>query len=159
MCDYSLCGIPHRLAIEGEELIVYRFSTGSMGLASLPHVRARKPTDGNGQGWTFWQHLRNCFAHQGESAIVPAVCIPPGARLMLRDIPVRWQRRYRVSAEETVVFTQLSAEANTYRDAISFQSGARVRLQELCEGMSVEVLSLSENVEPLSQVMSSARLL
>ena len=24
MCDYSLCGIPNRLAVEGEELVVHR---------------------------------------------------------------------------------------------------------------------------------------
>ena len=35
MCDYSLCGIPNRLAVESEELVVYRFSTGSIGMASL----------------------------------------------------------------------------------------------------------------------------
>ena len=34
MCDYSLCGIPNRLAVEGEALVVHRFLTGSMGLAS-----------------------------------------------------------------------------------------------------------------------------
>ena len=39
MCDYSLCGIPNRLAVEGEELVVHRFSTGSMGMASLADLR------------------------------------------------------------------------------------------------------------------------
>ena len=34
MCDYSLTGIPNRLAVEGEELVVHRFRTGSLGLAS-----------------------------------------------------------------------------------------------------------------------------
>ena len=34
MCDYSLAGIPNRLAVEGEELAVHRFPTGSIGLAS-----------------------------------------------------------------------------------------------------------------------------
>ena len=31
MCDYSLAGIPNRLAVEGEELMVFRFSTGALG--------------------------------------------------------------------------------------------------------------------------------
>ena len=34
MCDYSLAGIPSRLAVEGEQLVAHRFSTGSLGLAS-----------------------------------------------------------------------------------------------------------------------------
>ena len=33
MCDYSLAVLPKRLAVEGEELIVHRFRTGSIGLA------------------------------------------------------------------------------------------------------------------------------
>jgi hypothetical protein len=34
MCDYSLGGLPNRLAVDGEELIVHRFPTHSIGLAS-----------------------------------------------------------------------------------------------------------------------------
>jgi hypothetical protein len=34
MCDYSLAGIPNRLAVEGEELVVHPFPTGALGLAS-----------------------------------------------------------------------------------------------------------------------------
>ena len=34
MCDYSLAGLRTRLAVEGEELVVYRFPTGSIGLTS-----------------------------------------------------------------------------------------------------------------------------
>jgi hypothetical protein len=34
MCDYSLAGIPNRLAAEGEQLMVFRFPTGARGLAS-----------------------------------------------------------------------------------------------------------------------------
>ena len=34
MCDYSLASIPNRLAVEGEQLVAYRFFTGSIGLTS-----------------------------------------------------------------------------------------------------------------------------
>ena len=34
MCDYSLMSIPNRLASVGEELVVHRFETGAIGLAS-----------------------------------------------------------------------------------------------------------------------------
>ena len=37
MCDYSLAGVPNRLAMEGEELVVHRFPTGAPGLTS-PHT-------------------------------------------------------------------------------------------------------------------------
>jgi hypothetical protein len=33
MCDYSLAHFPNRLAVEGEQLIVHRFDTLSIGLA------------------------------------------------------------------------------------------------------------------------------
>src|SRR5260370_14227415 len=35
MCDYSLAGLPNRLAVEGDQLVVQPFSTGAMGLAPL----------------------------------------------------------------------------------------------------------------------------
>jgi hypothetical protein len=34
MCDYSLMGIPNRLAVEREELVTHRFPTSSIGFAS-----------------------------------------------------------------------------------------------------------------------------
>jgi hypothetical protein len=34
MCDYSLAHYPNRLAVEGEQLVVHRFSSGTVGLAS-----------------------------------------------------------------------------------------------------------------------------
>ena len=34
MCNYSLAGLPSRLAVEGEQLVVHRFPTGTLGLAS-----------------------------------------------------------------------------------------------------------------------------
>jgi hypothetical protein len=74
---------------------------------------------------------------------VPAVCIPPGSRLSLQDIPVRLQRDLGVGAVESVTFTQISAAANSYRDAVRFSNGREVRLQELREGQRVRVLDLS----------------
>jgi hypothetical protein len=34
MCDYSLMHYPNRLAVNGDELVVHRFLSGSIGLAS-----------------------------------------------------------------------------------------------------------------------------
>jgi hypothetical protein len=53
MCDYSLMGLPTRLAAEREELVVRRFSTGTIGLTS--------PSD---------------LLNRGKDG-PPAVCIPP----------------------------------------------------------------------------------
>ena len=50
-----------------------------------------------------------------------------------------------VSEEEPVTFRQLSADAATYRDAVEFRNGQRVRLQELDEGQAVEVLAMSSD--------------
>src|SRR5713226_8005699 len=117
MCDYSLAGIPNRLAVEGEQLVVHRFSTGSLGLASPCSPLLSKAT--------------------------PAVCIPPGARLRLRDIPEAFQLRLGLNATEEVTFVQLSAEAYQYRDAVRFQNGREILLQKLDCGQQVEVRSLA----------------
>jgi hypothetical protein len=153
MCDYSLCGIPNRLAAEGEELVVHKFTTGSMGLASpadLPVPEAlREPAVKR----SFWESFKSFFEPSRQPAVAPAVCIPPGAHLILKDIPVDMQRQCRVSDEEGVVFTQLSADVNSYRDAIRFNNGFQMRLQDLREGMRVEVLSLA-GVTEYTPVMS-----
>jgi len=150
MCDYSLMVVPNRLAREGEELVVHRFSTGSLGLASpgdLIQLAAPSPRHGR----SFWGAVKNFFNPQ-EQRCVAAVCIPPGARLVLRDIPVRLQKDLGLGPEESVTFTQISAMVNTYRDAVRFRNGFEVRLQELHEGQRVEVLDLSmaEEREPFT---------
>jgi hypothetical protein len=118
MCDYSLAGVPNRLAEEGERLVVCRFSTGSIGLTSDASL------------------LRSLFKE------TPAVCVPPGARLLLRDIPKDLQCQFDVQATEEVTFVQLSAEAYRYRDAVRFRNGREVLLQRLKYGQRVEVLNL-----------------
>jgi len=141
MCDYSLMAVPNRLAREGEELVSHRFPTGSLGLASPqdlkraadPPVPARR---------TMWCAIKEFF-NPPKSDPVPAVCIPPGARLQLQDIPARLQHEIGVGPVETVTFTQITAAVNSYRDAVRFTNGREVRLQELREGQRVTVLDLS----------------
>jgi hypothetical protein len=141
MCDYSLMAVPNRLAREGEELVTHRFSTGSLGLASPVDVkRLREPQPASKRG--FWCVMREFF-NPPKAETVAAVCIPPGARLHLQDIPSRLQNELRVGAAEEVTFTQISASVNSYRDAVRFPNGREVRLQELREGQRVRVLDLS----------------
>src|SRR5437899_3399451 len=114
MCDYSLAGIPNRLAVEGEHLVVHRFAA-SVGLASPCSPLA-------------------------QSCSTPAVCVPPGARLLLRDIPEDLQSRIHVGASEEVTFVQLGAIAYQYRDAVRFTNGQEILLQKLKCGQRVDVL-------------------
>jgi hypothetical protein len=139
MCDYSLMALPNRLGHEGEKLIVHRFPTGAMGLASaadLAPVPESRP-----EPRTFWSIVKR-FLDTSASPCVTAVCIPPGANLMLRDIPAKLQNAIRCAAHERVTFTQITSAVNSYRDAVRFSSGQEVRLQELREGQRVEVLDL-----------------
>ena len=140
MCDYSLMAVPNRLAQEREELVVYRFPTGSLGLASpadVKHAVCRPPATKS-----LWTNLKELF-NPARQTPVPAVCIPPGARLRLQGIPARLQSELGVGPVEDVTFTQITAAVNSYRDAVRFTNGRELRLQELREGLSVKVLDLS----------------
>ena len=141
MCDYSLMAVPNRLAQEGEELVAHRFPTGSLGMACPADLKrvtdARPPVR-----QSFWCVLKDFF-NPPKTEPVPAVCIPPGARLRLQDIPARLQHELSVGPAEDVTFTQISAAVNSYRDAVRFANGREVRLQELREGQRVTVLDLS----------------
>jgi hypothetical protein len=133
MCDYSLQGIENRLAEEGEILVVHRFYTGSKGLTSPVYLKPSEQPKG-------WIAALKMFAAQPR---VCAVCIPDGAKLMLRGISPALQKAHGFTTTEAVIFRQLSANAATYRDAVEFNNGVTVRLQELEEGQSIEVLALS----------------
>lgn len=137
MCDYSLCGLPTRLAVEGEELVVHRFRTGSMGLTSLMDLRTAEKHVPR----SFWGYIKGIL-EDPESPSVVAVCLPPGAQLILKNVPEELQRRWTIEEQEDVFFVQISANVNTYRDAIRFRNGREVLLQSLREGIRMQVLSL-----------------
>ena len=151
MCDYSLMCLPNRLGKEGEELVVHRFPTGSLGFASpLDLYQIARPDQAKARG--FWASLK-FFFNPPPATNVPAVCIPPGARLTLSGIPKRLQLDLNIGAEEEVFFTQLTAAVNAYRDAVRFRNGYRARLQDLTEGVRAKVmdLSLAEEFEPVEE--------
>ena len=135
MCDYSLMGVPNRLARELEDLVVHRFPTGTLGLASPADLTP--PSEPMiVQPGSIWGTLRRFFNPPNAHAVC-AVCIPPGAILLLRDIPAKLQNQVGVGSDETVVFTQASAAVDHYRDAVRFRGGLEVRLQDLREGQRV----------------------
>jgi hypothetical protein len=159
MCDYSLHTYPNRLATDGEELVVHRFGAGSLGLASpadlTPVISAGKTAH---DSW--WSRAKAWFAGNNPKweaeKRVPAVCIPPGARLVLRDIPKNLQRELGVSEIEEVQFVETTAEVNTYRDAVRFQNRRQALLQQLREGQRVKVLSIAiEELEPAETALWS----
>lgn len=139
MCDYSLMSLPNRLAAEGEELVVHRFSTGSIGFTAAADLHRRSA---DRRSMSFWRRLKQSVM-ESESCPVPALCVPPAARLMLRDVDAGLRKKYGISAEEEVKFVQLSADPNTYRDAICCRSGMVIRLQELPVGQKATVLDLA----------------
>ena len=120
MCDYSLAGMPQRLAREGEQVVLHRFPAGTLGFAPAQ------------------RRVREIFF----PSTVTAVCIPPGARLILQDIPAQLQKRLGVGATEDVTFTQRTVEAFTHRDAVRFGNGRKVLLQELERDQRAVVISL-----------------
>ena len=152
MCDYSLHTYPNRLAADGEDLVVHRFGAGSLGLASpadlAPVISAGKTAEG-----TVWSRMKAWFLGRNLKweleKRVPAVCVPPGARLILSDIPKSLQREMCVGEIEEVQFVETTAEVNTYRDAVRFKNCRQALLQQLKEGQRVHVLSVGvEEFEP-----------
>ena len=147
--------LPNRLAVEGEDLITHRFQSGSIGLAS-PADLARPAEAEVAPRQSFWEALKKFFT-PAETCPVPAVCIPPSTRLQLHSIGERLRREYHLQSEEEVIFEQITAEANTYRDAVRFRSGKLVRLQELPEGQRIRVIDMSvHELHPQSTGMEAA---
>lgn len=144
MCDYSLMSLPNRLAVCGEELVVHRFELGAVGLASASELCAPQIQDEVPAAGFFAKLKRVLFPPPPPSCT--AVCIPPGARLLVRDIPEQLQRNLKLSGPvQEVVFTQLGTVG--FRDAVRFANGQELLLQTLVEGQKVRVLALSADEE------------
>ena len=100
MCDYSLMHFPNRLAVNGEELIVHRFSSGSIGLASEADLhQTAEPANVRHRSWG--EVLKAWFLNEDERCVT-AVCIPPAARLVLHDSSEALRSMYGVQAQEAL---------------------------------------------------------
>jgi hypothetical protein len=142
MCDYSLAGVPNRLATVGDELITHRFQTGAIGMASvLEVVRSSRIEEARPKRRGIWAGLQDWLSGPRTNEGICAVCLAPGAVLQMTAIPESLRRRFALSAVEEVQFTQLSAEAYQYRDAIRFRNGRHLILQYLQEGVRFKVVS------------------
>ena len=138
MCDYSLGGIPNRLAVEGDQLVLNSFRTGTIGLASVGDVESVQEAARRRK--TIWDRVKALCSTQLSD--VPAVCIPPGATLELNHVPRDMQLEFGLKETEVVRFTQTSMHENQHRDAFRFPRGNDVLLQRLKPGLHVTVLSL-----------------
>ena len=137
MCDYSLYEYPNRLAREGEELVTYRFPLGSIGLASPLELEKVAHTSRVSRG--FWGAVWGppAVPCRGDLSSVCAVCVPPGALLILKDIPARMQKDVGVGPEEGGTFIQTSIDEFRHRDAIQFANGSVIPLHHLERGQRV----------------------
>ncbi len=155
MCDYSLYTIQNRLAEEGEELVLHKFETGTLGFASASDLEKSKASMGNAAG--FWATIKDLLL-LGQRSRFPAVCVPPGARLLLSDVPRSVRRSLRVGPSEVAVFTELSDRSYSYRDALLLPDCTRVLLQDLPPGLHALVLSLSPDTpaEPAKHQLHAA---
>ena len=123
MCDYSLYEFPNRLAREGEELITFRFPSGSMGLVSPVELEnaQSKPS-----GMGFYAAMRIPFElsrhRPSDRPNVCAICVPPGARLILKGISPLMQRDFGLGPEEGGKFIETSCRSAS---AIATPSSSR----------------------------------
>jgi len=153
MCDYSLAGVPNRLAIVGDELMTHRFQTGVIGMASVLDVlRNSRIQDTRPRRGGAWARFKEWLNGPVINENICAVCLAPGAVLQMTTIPEALRRQFALSSMEEVRFTQLSAEAYQYRDAIRFRSGRHLILQFLPEGVRFKVLC--DIAEPQLQTTS-----
>jgi hypothetical protein len=155
MCDYSLHSFKNRLAVEGETLFVHRFLSGSKGMASPIDLEKIKKQYQVTAESSLWMKFKSWMDRGMESAngqierSLPAVCIPPGARLDVQGIPARLQKEHGLGEREEAIFTQVTDKPYVYRDALRFNNGRVILIQQLNEGLQVGVrsLSLTEDVE------------
>lgn len=141
MCDYSLYTMQNRLAEDGEELVLHKFETGSLGFASASDL-GELEEEKRGKGDSFWSDLKE-WIWPRRPARVCAICVPPGAHLLLVDVPRNVQAHLRIRPSELVVFTEVSGRSYSYRGALVLPNGTRVLLQDLPEGIHALVLSMS----------------
>jgi hypothetical protein len=141
MCDYSLMNLQNRLADEGEILITHKFSTGSIGFVSPEELRTAQPPSRCVPSG-FWSKAKAWFTSPAPAAVT-AVCIPPGARLKVQSIAENVRSVLDTSPGEMVVFTQITAGWNQFRDALRTGGKREVSLQTVGEGLQVQVVSLA----------------
>ncbi len=150
MCDYSLYTVNNRLACESDDLVLHRFDTGSLGFCAQAELEKELSRGAFARGWSSF--LR--WLYPRKKCGLTAVCVPPGARLLISGVPEKARPGFELLALETVEFTQLSERSYAYRDALKVFDGENVLLQKLPEGLRVTVLALAPEQEAMEVPVS-----
>jgi hypothetical protein len=135
-------------------LIVHKFRGGSKGLASpaelevLTKIAPAPQGTGLIRSLFHWVKERRRVRSAEPERDLPAVCIPPGAKLYLEGITPTMCEAFGFGEAEEVTFTELTMEPFRYRDAFRFKNGAEILVQRFPEGMLVEVLALALAEDP-----------
>ncbi len=83
-----------------------------------------------------------------------AVCVAPDMRLRLQGLPKGVQDWFSVGPEEDVSFVRLDREPNRYRDAVKFDNGVEVLLQDIGSGVTAIVTASLEDRAVHRKVMA-----
>jgi hypothetical protein len=143
MCDYSLYTVKNRLACESDDLVLHRFDTGSLGFCAVAELQQEIDRSAFSRGWSSF--MRWLFPR--KQCGMTAVCIPPGARLLVSVVPTVSRPFWGALERQTVDFTQLSERSYAYRDAIRLPDGETILLQKLPEGLRATVMALASEEE------------
>jgi hypothetical protein len=142
--------LPSRLAKEGEILVTHKFFAGPIGFASPEELSNAQLCSKGALSGSWIQAEAGVFGLSVRSA-VSAVCIPPGARLKLLSISDAARAKFGAAAGDEVVFTQITAARNRFRDALRIGGKHEVLLQSLGRGLEIQVVSLTLTPEPNPQ--------
>ena len=143
MCDYSLYTVKNRLACESDDLVLHRFDTGSLGFCAATELQQELNRSSFARGWSSF--MRWVFPRRQCGPT--AVCVPPGARLLVSEVPKKGQLDFELVELASVTFAQLSERSYAYRDALQLPGGESVLLQKLPEGLRVTVMALAADEE------------
>lgn len=173
MRTYSLMNLRSRFALEGEELVAHRFSTGSIGMVSRCDFEGwRRSLEGRlSRGCPAPNAIPKSFLQSVKALVCdfltyygfknpeiplswsdpgPAVGIPSEAVLRVFDISSDWQEQYQLGPFEDALFVEPSPISGSRHDALCFGNGITIPLEFLHEGQRVKVLrrSWAESLEP-----------
>ena len=143
MCDYSLYTVNNRLAIESDDLVLHRFDTGSLGFCAVGELQREVSRSALVRCWSSFVR----WLVPRKKCGLTAVCVPPGARLLIAEVPEHARHGFELQELESVEFTQLSERSYAYRDAVRLPDGETVLLQKLPEGLRMMVLALGPEEE------------
>lgn len=134
----------NRLVADGEQLVVQKFPSGSVGFAPAVEVLRNKLTRMAQPKGNFWQRLKRLLRNGPDSSpSLPEVFVPSGTYLILRGIPSSIQQTYGLRDKEGAVLEGSAAEVSACRGVLRFNNGSQIPIQELRSGQRVEVLSLA----------------